>query len=343
MMTEIALNNTYNNAVAPPTKPAAEDDLELSETFHDEESFDDDIQVTKRRSSDGGESSDESGVRRGGILRTRAALWSLSTLVMVTLVIIVVVVTRSSSSSSNANSHGVSDAVVDDVSHEDIMPPTTHHNGNSIRTKSPTSDATDAPLDEDAFDFTDIDMIEDQEDLRITLGCLTDRFDNHHNPDNNRLYPGQYICSNDDDQRYRFGVTLSGDVVFEDVQEQSLQKIYENPHRPGNVENATHYLKNNFHFYMTLTTEGALIMHRVHAATDENGKKKVTHLWTAEPQQGAGEYLQNATIGLVEKCLPTHDCPHLHLQKGGNMDLNWVDDSQIDSWQAKNFMKVYGF
>ena len=349
MMTEIDLNNTCNTAVAP-TKPSSnnnEEDLELSETFHDEESFDeDDIKVTRRRSTsnDDGDAPHQS----GGGLRALAARWSVSTLVIVTVVVAVVVVAvvtlpSSSASSKNPNSSSISDTALDTTttSGSGNNHNGTHSNSNhNSPTKSPTTDAV-ATIPED---FAEIEQIENHEDsLPITLGCLTDRFDNEHNPDNNRLYPGQYICSHDDDQRYRFGLTLSGDVVLEDVESQSLQTIYENPHLQGNIENVTVYAKDNLHYYLTLTIEGTLVMHRVHAATDDNGNKKVSQLWTAVPQQGAGEYLEGATIGLVEQCLPTHDCPYLHLHKGGVMVLNWIDDSRTDSWQQKNFLKVYDF
>ena len=112
------------------------------------------------------------------------------------------------------------------------------------------------------------------------------------------------------------------------------------------AEMVASYHPDNFNFYLTLQTDGTMVMNQVHYVEDDNNnnkKKKVKALWTAAPKQGAGEYLEGATIGLLEQCLPDHDCPYLHMHQGGVMVLNWVDDSRNDSWQSKNFMHVYGF
>ena len=388
MMTEIDLDGpavattaTSAGTIPTPSKSGQAyyaDEIDLSETFNDEEEEDNIIydeeegdgilKVTKkRRLSSSGRSDDD-----GHSVRAKAVCWTLGAMVMSIIVIGAIVgvsaLLSSFSSSSNAaaskNPHS-NNRVSNEQAERDAELPSWYGN----TTTSVSSDASPGTAGTPAT-TTNTDNIvmmpsdkDENELLPISLGCLTDRFDNEHNPVNNRLYPGQFICSKDEQRRYRFGLTLTADIVMEDLQVQSFNVIYENTHHPGkknsnynkNTMNATmtmtpaemaaSYHKDNFHFYVTLHTDGSMIMNQVHLITEDDGskKKKTKALWTATPQQGVGEYLEGATIGLLEQCLPYHDCPHLHLHQGGTMVLNWVDDSRSDSWQSKNAMHVYGF
>ena len=381
MMTEIDLDGPSVTTTAtsvgttPTGKPTKSgnttyaDEVDLSETFNDEEEedniYDEEegdgiFKVTKRRLSGG---SDD-----GHSLRAKAACWTFGAMVMSLLVIGAIVgvsallSSSSSSSTKSKNPHG--NRVSNEQAERDAELPSWYGN----TTTSVSSDAAHDTASTTTTTATNADnnivmMPSDKDEnemLPLSLGCLTDRFDNEHNPVNNRLYPGQYICSKDDQQRYRFGLTLTADVVMEDMHTQSVTVIYENTHHPGKKNNkdtvmnasmtmtpaemVASYHKENFHFYVTLQTDGSMILNQVHLVTENDGskKKKVKALWTATPQQGVGEYLEGATIGLLEQCLPDHDCPHLHLHQGGTLVLNWVDDSRADSWQSKNAMHVYG-
>ena len=62
------------------------------------------------------------------------------------------------------------------------------------------------------------------------LGCRGDRFDNEGNMErNNRLFAGQYVCSDDDEQRYMFGVDpTTGNLILRDTLTNQLKTYYTN-------------------------------------------------------------------------------------------------------------------
>jgi len=390
MMTEIDL---HGNSVAPAVDVTGVDklnrmddhnDLEQSETFHDEDNQLDieDLKVTRRRSSGGDDGDDPIVVRQRGIVR-RAVIWMALPVLVVSLVLGIVLTAMPSPSTSTSttdhitssmtvndapSSGGATEAVSEATLTDVAMPSTTDKNNSSMTVNdAPSSggateavtetistetekhedepaislpiaddaDVTSAPTDPKKESSTTANNIVSDD---ITLGCLTDRFDNEHNDGNNRLYPGQYICSHGG-QRYRFGLTPFGDVIYEDVESQSVTKLYENPHPLStNAGNATVDSQDSLQFYLTLQIDGTMVMHHVSKA------KKNSQLWKAEPQRSKGGFLEGyADIDLTEQCIDGHDCPYLHVHQGGVMVLNWIDDTRDGDWQTQNFMKVYGF
>lgn len=203
----------------------------------------------------------------------------------------------------------------------------------SSSTKAPTSLRSSAPT----VAPTQVVTTKPPTHHPIKLGCLTDRFDNENMKHNHRLYPGQYICSRDEDQRYHFGLSESGDLIWKDSQRNHIHAYYENPYYRGNRENAnlttvtsttsdSHEL---YEFYLSLRVDGTLVMQRVHL----HGNGKTTVLWAAEP---------NYQMGLTEQCLPNHDCPYLHLHQDGVMVLSWVNGTNLqEDWQEHSFKRVY--
>jgi hypothetical protein len=62
------------------------------------------------------------------------------------------------------------------------------------------------------------------------LGCRRDRFDNEGNEeDNNQLFMGQYVCSDDVDQTYWFGLDpATGDLIWYNASSQTTRTLYRN-------------------------------------------------------------------------------------------------------------------
>ncbi|CAB9507505.1 expressed unknown protein [Seminavis robusta] len=174
------------------------------------------------------------------------------------------------------------------------------------------------------------------------LGCLTDRFDNENYPENNRLFPGQYICSRDDERRFQFGVSPGGDLLWKDTEpnKTTTQVLFQNPYTPkGGVERPLPD-DHPFDYFFSLRTDGTFVMNVVNNTNPDVVVR--SQLWTKKPKY---------KITLSEKCLPHHDCPYLHVHQGGTCVLNWIgmtigNPLQVgsnDNWQNHNFMKVYNF
>lgn len=150
-------------------------------------------------------------------------------------------------------------------------------------------------------------------------GCVfSDRFDNEHNFQHNRLYPGQYICSDKTSElhRYRFGLNQDGDLVLEDTlipdDKNDYDKVlYENPNKDAVGDE----------YYISMQTDGKVV---IHVSDHEE--------WSVMPDRD---------MSLKEQCIEDHDCPYLHLNNGGVLVVNYIDDD--DQWQAKNTLRVYGY
>jgi hypothetical protein len=170
----------------------------------------------------------------------------------------------------------------------------------------------------------------------VRQGCLSDRFDNENMAENNRLYPGQYICSLDETRQHQFGLTTSADLIFKDISTNETLLLFKNPYKKGKLAEA-HPLE----YYFSLTINGTFVMHMLNT-TDPN--MEWAALWEAKPVYN---------IELTEKCLPHHDCPYLHVHQGGIVILNWIGYTintgnelavgNDDNWQTQNFLKVYTF
>jgi len=152
--------------------------------------------------------------------------------------------------------------------------------------------------------------------------CLPDRFDNVEmdvlDPEINikRLYPGQYICSQPySEQRYRFGMTLDGDLVWEDTDIDQVITIYKNEVDSRDL-------------YFELTTDATMV---VKSFDDEN------IIWS-EP----AVHLNNRPMTHHPRCLSNHDCPYVHLHSDGVMVLNWIGGDAQGGWVTRNFVRVYG-
>lgn len=167
-------------------------------------------------------------------------------------------------------------------------------------------------------------------------GCLPDRFDNEGmdltvDPDVNfnKLFPGQYICSkpynprpNDPDkvpQRYQFGMTTEGDVVWEDTVKGTTVTVFENPHPRRSKDDV----------YFSLTTNATMVYH--HPEGNPNSR-----LITLPPIS-----LNHPMSDFPTRCLSNHDCPYLHLHSDGVLVMNYIAGDG-NGWQATNFLRVYG-
>ena len=165
--------------------------------------------------------------------------------------------------------------------------------------------------------------------------CLPDRFDNaemtvmDETINIKRLYRGQFICSkaSDGTRRYRFGMTLdTGDVIWEDMQTGERQVLYQNT--ANSADNTT---SADSSMYFSLRIDGTMVL----SWHDKNQPNPDPH-WTAPPVT-----LQHP-MSHTKLCLAQHDCPYLHLHSDGVMVLNYIAGDGA-GWQARNFLRVYGF
>jgi hypothetical protein len=200
-------------------------------------------------------------------------------------------------------------------------------------TESPTSAPTMAPTESPTSAPTP-----------MTLGCRGDRFDNEGNSEkNNRLYSGQFVCSDDEGQRYHFGLDPdSADLIWYDTFTDHKKTYYtnENAFIDGCTDNSSQGICVMDYFF-SLNTKGAFRIHRVErqgfdSETNEPIEVEVLH-WELD---------SNYNISTVyENCLKTHDCPYLHLHQDGVIVLAWLDFvlSPWDGWMEKNIRRCYDF
>jgi hypothetical protein len=150
--------------------------------------------------------------------------------------------------------------------------------------------------------------------------CLPDRFDNDQmdlvDPtiNFNKLYPGQFICSRPySANRYRFGVTQSGNVVWMDTSAQGeTVTLFENKH--------------NTDIYFSLRVDATMVV------TDVTTR---TVLWESSPVN------LKHPMSHYPRCLSDHDCPYFHLHSDGVLVMNYIPDDGA-GWQAKQMFQVYG-
>lgn len=158
------------------------------------------------------------------------------------------------------------------------------------------------------------------------LGCRGDRFDNEGNHQkNNRLFAGQFVCSDDEDQRYWFGLDpATGNLIWKDTQQDLLKTYYFNIFGYPAEELAAQTQDNGddgveptiLDYYFSLSTEAAFRIHRVQRTEDYQILEETLH-WELPSTY-------NVTI-VYEDCLFTHDCPYMHLHHDGVMVLAWLD------------------
>jgi len=130
----------------------------------------------------------------------------------------------------------------------------------------------------------------------------------------NKLYPGQFICSRPYSvNRYRFGVTQSGNVVWMDTAAQGETiTLFEN--------------KNSTDIYFSLRVDATMVV-----TDDTTG----TVLWESSPVN-----LEHP-MSHHPRCLSDHDCPYFHLHSDGVLVMNYIPDDGA-GWQAKQMFQVYG-
>ena len=155
--------------------------------------------------------------------------------------------------------------------------------------------------------------------IPIEVGCLPDRFDNEQmdilDPTINfsRLYPGQYICSKPYSvNQYRFGVSESGDVVWEDTAAGDVRIIHENKETHADM-------------YFSLRVDATMVVTDV--ATD-------AILWESAPVN------LHHPMSHHPRCLSDHDCPYFHLHSDGVLVMNYIPDNGA-GWEARDLFKVY--
>jgi hypothetical protein len=155
--------------------------------------------------------------------------------------------------------------------------------------------------------------------IPIELGCLPDRFDNEQmdllDPTINfsKLYPGQFICSKPYSvNQYRFGVSESGNVIWEDTTAGEIKTIYENKESHTDI-------------FFSLRVDATMVVTDV--MTD-------TILWESAPVD------LDHPMSHYPRCLSDHDCPYFHLHSDGVLVMNYIADNGA-GWQATNLFKVY--
>ena len=168
------------------------------------------------------------------------------------------------------------------------------------------------------------------------LGCRGDRFDNEGNRQkNNRLFAGQYVCSDDDDQRYWFGLdSTTGNLIWKDTQTDQLKTYYFNDYGyPEEEETKSNDdITNNkeptvLDYYFSISTEAAFRVHRVQRTEEYQIVEESLH-W---------ELPSTYNVSIVYKdCLFTHDCPYMHLHHDGVMVLAWLDFA-LSKWYVLAF------
>lgn len=244
--------------------------------------------------------------------------------VAVVMAVIVVVVTLGSSWMTQQNENQQT-LIIDD-----LPPPLLPQDSTTVEPS--TSTFTNVP----ASPMTEQPHIQDDDDN----GCLSDRFDNEHMTKNTRLFPGQFICSKQNNQRYRFGITQETQaLVLLDTETNTTMKVYYDPSAAATSNNnATISTATSPRLYFfTLRIDGTFVLQ--YQENKSRNKKAITPLvvWQKKPL-----YHGDVKMTLSEQCLPDHDCPYLHLHKDGVLVLNWID-SVDGNWLSKNVNKVYGF
>ena len=169
------------------------------------------------------------------------------------------------------------------------------------------------------------------------LGCRGDRFDNEGNRQkNNRLFAGQYVCSDDDNQRYWFGLDPNtGNLIWKDTQLDIFKTYYFNEYGYPAEETAEQKEGNRtddetptvLDYFFTLSTEAAFRIYRVQRTEDYEILEESLH-WELPSTY-------NVTI-VYEDCLFSHDCPYMHLHHDGVMVLAWLDFS-LSKWCVPGF------
>ena len=149
--------------------------------------------------------------------------------------------------------------------------------------------------------------------------CLPDRFDNDQmdlvDPtiNFNKLYPDQFICSRPYSvNRYRFGVTQSGNVVWMDTAAQGeTVTLFENKHSTD--------------IYFSLRVDATMVVTDVTTGTV---------LWESSPVN------LKHPMSHYPRCLSDHDCPYFHLHSDGVLVMNYIPDDGA-GWQEKQVFRVY--
>ena len=171
--------------------------------------------------------------------------------------------------------------------------------------------------------------------LVITPGCIpTDRFDNEFNSNqNNRLFAGQFICSDDDNQRYHFGLTSdNADLIWLDTATQESVTYAANP----TSVNETDSSKDKLYYYLSVRVDGTFVLNQLRVQ-ETNGNNNATVVWELKPKY---------PMDLSERCLTSspqvHDCPYLHLHNDGVIVLNWINATKR-KWETRNIKRAYDF
>jgi hypothetical protein len=187
------------------------------------------------------------------------------------------------------------------------------------------------------------------------MGCRRDRFDNEGNrQENNHLFAGSYVCSNDSDQRYRFGIDPeTANLILRDSLTGQVRTYYwnewhwnESSSLPSDqltaeqTNSATLSLTAEptvLDYFFTLSTKGAFRIWRVQRTEDYQVYEKNLH-WELP------SLFEIPTV--YEDCLLKHDCPYMHLHEDGVMVLAWLDfenSEYFDGWMEKNIRRCYAF
>ena len=204
----------------------------------------------------------------------------------------------------------------------------------------------------------------------IALGCRGDRFDNQGNAEgNNRLYTGQFVCSDDDDQRYHFGLApITGNLIWYDTFTDHTKTYYTNDY--FQVGESVGYCGQNcsrvvLDYSFSMTIEGTFQIHRIEGITiDNTAADSSATTATASATTGGMSTVDKEDYLLIqealywelpslynistvyENCLKTHDCPYMHLHRDGVMVLAWLDfqlSEWWDGWMEKNIRRCYDF
>ena len=194
----------------------------------------------------------------------------------------------------------------------DATPETTTTEPTTEYTETPTVSPTESPGVEEEYAAPQL-----KEEM-----CLPDRFDNTEmdvlDPEINikRLYPGQFVCSKPyEEQRYRFGMTLDGNLIWQDTEADDLITLFDNDQ--------------NEDLYFELTTDATMMLRR---------QEDDASVWETYALN-----LKNRPMTHHKRCLYDHDCPYFHLHSDGVMVLNWIAGDDEGGWIARNFIRVYEF
>ena len=134
--------------------------------------------------------------------------------------------------------------------------------------------------------------------------CIGDRI--QHEVD---LHRGDYICSNN--KVYMLGLNESGHFVWVNTNDKETKAFTEEGEQGDR---------------WVLTREGRFVMH----AKSKSSGKEDTIVWS-----------RNCTeeVHFSAKCLPSYDCPYLHIHSDGVVVMNWIDD--LNGWNERQIRKIF--